>query len=60
VVTSDNELVHNEFSELKATGADVVLRQGANHNLVVGSWSVRDLGEGNVTAGRKPIRGRLE
>ena len=56
MTASDNEMVGNEFGELKSTRADVVLMSGANNNSV--TWSngtVSDLGSGNVTQGLNPL-----
>jgi hypothetical protein len=56
IVTTHNELVRNEFGELKSTGADVVFRKGADNNIATGSnGSVSDLGSGNQTQGLKPV-----
>lgn len=56
LTASRNELVANDFTLLKASGANVVLMKGADANRVVGSsGSVQDQGEGNVTSGLSPV-----
>ena len=52
----DNELVDNEFSQLKSVAVDVALMKGANRNtLIGGKGSISDLGSDNLAAGFKPI-----
>jgi hypothetical protein len=56
ILTSNNELVRNEFGDLKSDAADVVFRKGADNNIVTGSnGSVSDLGFGNQAPGLKPV-----